>query len=471
MRQLSARWFAGNLRLSPPTLVRVLVLSVVAIFGTTNARAGESRVFPFVWNAENDGCSQYDIIQENASGGGPCKEAFEDTVAAAAEGMCGRYGEGMRSYQMGNLSNSGVVFMGRGVVECLSAVESAARAARAEQAKQAAAVESAARAARAALAEQAAAADMAKRKALAETTVIGLLRVRREAATKTWLALSTASGFPESKDLNSLLVFVDHWGEAAETSDGFVFPLDVPEVADARRAIAEILGALEFESPTLGVMKWVPAGTFTMGSPSSESGRDSEETQHSVTLTTGYWLMEHEVTQGEWQAVMGSNPSAFTACGPTCPVQQISWDDAVKFARKASKLDGVTYALPTEAQWEYAARGGRTGELYAGSNEATSVGWISDNSQRMTHAVCGKARNGYGLCDMTGNVWEWTADRYGDYGGSATDPKGAATGSIRVYRGGSWFNSAQFARVAYRYGYDPSNRDDSLGFRLSRTGP
>ena len=182
--------------------------------------------------------------------------------------------------------------------------------------------------------------------------------------------------------------------------------------------------------------------------------------------------MEHEVTQGEWQAVMGSKPSYFTACGPTCPVEQVSWDDAVAFAKKASARDGVTYTLPTEAQWEYAARGGRTGELYAGSNEASSVGWTSENSGSTTHAVCGKARNGYGLCDMTGNVWEWTSDGYGNYGGSATDPTGSSTNSRRVYRGGGGLFSALYARVASRDSTDPTGRyNKGLGFRLSRTAP
>ncbi len=226
----------------------------------------------------------------------------------------------------------------------------------------------------------------------------------------------------------------------------------------------------DFASPTLGPMKWIPAGTFSMGSPSSEADRSDHETQHQVTLTKGYWMMEHEVTQGEWQAVMGSNPSSFSACGPTCPVEKVSWHDAVAFAKAASWRDGVTYALPTEAQWEYAARGGRTGKLYAGSNEATSVGWIDANSGGTTHAVCGKARNGYGLCDMTGNVWEWTSDWVGAYAGSATDPTGASTGSLRVNRGGSWLNSPRFARVANRNGNDPTDRRVYLGFRLARTG-
>jgi formylglycine-generating enzyme required for sulfatase activity len=246
--------------------------------------------------------------------------------------------------------------------------------------------------------------------------------------------------------------------------------------ADKVRAALQKLGAgsaavgKDYASKTLGTMKWIPAGTFMMGSPETEAGRAPDETQHTVTLSKGYWLMEHEVTQEEWQAVMGSNPSYFTACGPTCPVEMVLWDDAVAFAEKVSARDGVTYTLPTEAQWEYAARGGRTGELYSGSNEATAVGWISDNSGSTTHAVCGKARNGYGLCDMTGNVGEWTSDWYGYYAGSATDPTGAS-GSDRVDRGGGWGYSARRARVAYRYRYVPANRLLNLGFRLAMTTP
>ena len=246
---------------------------------------------------------------------------------------------------------------------------------------------------------------------------------------------------------------------------------EAQRVAAKARATAfrELAPGLSGDS-AFGTMKWIPAGTFLMGSPSSEPDRGDHETQHSVTLTKGYWMMEHEVTQGEWQSVMGSNPSEFTACGPTCPVEQVSWDDAVAFAKKASARDGVTYTLPTEAQWEYAARGGQQ-TLYAGSNEATSVGWISDNSGGTTHAVCGKARNEYGLCDMTGNVFEWTSDWYGAYAGSATDPRGAVSGPRRVFRGGSWVDTAVFARAAYRYSGSPGYRNSDLGLRLSRTIP
>ncbi len=266
------------------------------------------------------------------------------------------------------------------------------------------------------------------------------------------------------------VIWVDRAAEAARVAR--VEAAEDQRLAETARAAA-LTAALEsqqFVSPTLGTMKWIPPGTFMMGSPETEAGRSPDETQHSVTLTKGYWLMEHEVTQGEWQAVMGSNPSNFTACGPTCPVEQVSWNDAVAFAQQASARDGVTYALPTEAQWEYAARGGQD-TLYAGSNEATATGWIGDNSGSTTHAVCGLARNAYGLCDMSGNVWEWTSDWYGDYGGNATDPTGASTGSARVSRGGSWGSDASLARVAVRNYNGPAFAINFIGFRLSRSNP
>jgi formylglycine-generating enzyme required for sulfatase activity len=209
-------------------------------------------------------------------------------------------------------------------------------------------------------------------------------------------------------------------------------------------------------SPTLGTMKWIPAGTFTMGSPASEAGRDRYESQYETTLTRGFWLMEHEVTQGEWQAVMRSNPSSFPSCGPTCPVEKVSWHEAVWFAKLASARDGVAYRLPTDSEWEIAARGGQS-YVYAGSNKATSVGWIWDNSGSTTHAVCQKARNGYGLCDMTGNVQEWiTWNGISEY---------------RRVRGGSWSGALWNTRVAYGNSGGPQSKQDDLGFRLARTSP
>ncbi len=222
-------------------------------------------------------------------------------------------------------------------------------------------------------------------------------------------------------------------------------------------------------SPSVGPMKWIPAGTFTMGSPPSQAGRGADETEHRATLTHGFLLMEHEVTQGEWMGVMGSNPSRFTACGADCPVETVSWNEAVAFASRASARDGATYRLPTESEWEYAARGGGSG-IYAGGIDVDAVAWMNDNAGGTTHAVCGKQRNGFGLCDMSGNVSEWTSDWYGVYPtGSVTDPVGASTGSNRVVRGGDWSGSATYASVAYRFSTTPDSARNDFGFRLSRS--
>ncbi len=267
-------------------------------------------------------------------------------------------------------------------------------------------------------------------------------------------------------------------------------------------------GGRDWTSPTLGAMKWIPAGSFLMGSPESV-GNSDERPQRKVTLTKGYWLMEHEVTQGEWLAVMGSNPvatgttSGGSACknvgvGSDLPVACVSWDDAVAFAKKVSARDGVTYRLPTEAEWEYAARGGQSFEYAGGGAEALCrLGNVGNASRRSrykselgydasgwTLADCDDgytglapvgsfAANGYGLHDMTGNVWEWTGDWYAEsYSGlGSTHPTGASAGSARVIRGGSWFNTPAYARVATRNWYMPDYRGINLGLRLARASP
>ena len=246
--------------------------------------------------------------------------------------------------------------------------------------------------------------------------------------------------------------------------------------APAALAVASVAASspsssgLDWTSPTLGLMKWIPAGTFKIGSAEGV-GESDEHPAHKVTLPHGYWLMEHEVTQGEWASVMGSNPSKFWSCGTSCPVEQVSWDDAHAFIKRVSTRDGVTYRLPTEAEWEYAARGGQS-YAFAGGKEAGAVAWMGENSGWTTHAACGKARNGYRLCDMSGNVQEWVSDGYGEYpSGGVTDPGGDSAGSFRVCRGGDWGNTPESLRVADRVWNSPDALSPGLGLRLARVGP
>ncbi len=206
-------------------------------------------------------------------------------------------------------------------------------------------------------------------------------------------------------------------------------------------------------------------------------------------LTRSVLMGETEVTQGLYAAVMGTNPSEFQACGPSCPVQEISWYDAVTFANALSSQEGLDpcyvisgesvswpsgpgclgYRLPTESEWEVAARGS-IGAKYSGSASLYAIGWYDDNSGGETHPVGQKQANGYGLYDMSGNVWEWTWDWYGEYpSGTPADPAGPASGSRRVTRGGSWDRDPQSARVAVRSSSPPGVRGNALGVRLVRT--
>jgi len=214
---------------------------------------------------------------------------------------------------------------------------------------------------------------------------------------------------------------------------------------------------------------WIVPGTFVMGSPLSEAGRDSDEAQHTVTLTQGFWLSDHETTQGEYQLVMGSNPSVWK--GESLPVETVSWDDAVAYCKKLTERERAAgritaqqaYRLPTETEWEYAARAGTTGVRYG---ELAAIGWYNVNSGHKTHPVSQKAANAWGLHDTIGNVWEWCSDWYGDYPtGSVTDPTGPSSGSLRVGRGGGWGFDAVHARSAYRARNDPGGRYSLLGFR------
>jgi formylglycine-generating enzyme required for sulfatase activity len=215
-------------------------------------------------------------------------------------------------------------------------------------------------------------------------------------------------------------------------------------------------------------VRWIPAGRFLMGSPLGETAR-TDETQYKVELSKGFFLAETQCTQGQWEAVMGNNPSEFN--GSDRPVEQVSWDEAVEYCRKLTTKqrsegilsEGWEWRLPTEAEWEYAARAGTTGSRHG---ELNSIAWYYDNSEEQTHPVKLKAPNAWELYDMMGNVNEWCSDWYGAYPtGSVTDPKGPVSGSSRVNRGACWIEDPIFTRSAQRDSNDPCYRADNLGFR------
>ena len=244
-----------------------------------------------------------------------------------------------------------------------------------------------------------------------------------------------------------------------------------------------------------------------MGSPAAEPGRVSDETQHAVTLTQPVYVCKHEVTQAEWQSVMGWNGSVFL--GANRPVEEVTWFDAVKFCNNLSLRDGYTsvyaitnvtssgdhitgatvtlipgangYRLPTEAEWEYACRatsttafcnGGLTVLACGVDPNLAAVGWYCGNSSWVSHDVEGKSANLWGLMDMHANVQEWCWDWYAAYpSGSVTDPGGPASGTNRILRGGSWLSNSQYARSAVRIGNVPSRRDYNIGLRLAKAAP
>ena len=215
----------------------------------------------------------------------------------------------------------------------------------------------------------------------------------------------------------------------------------------------------------------VNGGTFQMGATAEQTDdADADEYPvHSVTLSD-YYIGETEVTQELWVAVMGSNPSYFTG-DMQCPVECVSWDDCQEFISKLNSLTGENFKLPTEAQWEYAARGGENsnGYLYSGSNTIGEVAWYGGNSNSKTHAVKTKSPNELGIYDMSGNVWEWCYDWFGDYSSSSvTNPTGPSSGSSRVPRGGCWFDYAKYCRVAVRGHSYPDYGNFYYGLRLAR---
>ena len=349
-------------------------------------------------------------------------------------------------------------------------------------------------------------------------------RIRRDSAGSVWPDQAPILvEEPEEEDRSDPLVAVDEVmildGEV-EQSGGLLLEtrvkvLTVEGLHDRTKRAIEALVLL--------------AATFSMGSPSGEVGRYTDETQHSVTISRSFFMGQTEVTQGQWKALSGgTNPSWFQSTTGTArstanandsgPVEYLDWYAAVAFANARSAAEGLTscytltacadatdgwkdgihstctgasfagltctgYRLPTESEWEYAARGGTTGATYLGDLSGwvpdcstaqanlDGIAWWCRNSGSRTNAVGGKTSNAFGLSDMLGNVWERTGDWSGTYPGTVTDPLGAGTGSGRVRRGGSWDYGARDVRAATRDAGTPGNRYNSLGFRLARTAP
>ncbi len=221
-------------------------------------------------------------------------------------------------------------------------------------------------------------------------------------------------------------------------------------------------------------MVQIAGGTYTMGCTSEQgSGCENDENpSHSVTLKS-FSISKYEVTQAQWQQVMGSNPSHFKGCD-NCPVELVSWDDVQEFISRLNQQTGQHYRLPTEAEWEYAARGGNNsrGNKYSGSNTINDVAWYGSNSNSKTHEVGTKQANELGIYDMTGNVWEWCSDWYSDSYYSKydnkTNPKGPESGTYRVVRDGSWNYDVDLCRMAYRSRNSPELRYGNGGFRLAQ---
>jgi formylglycine-generating enzyme required for sulfatase activity len=234
------------------------------------------------------------------------------------------------------------------------------------------------------------------------------------------------------------------------------------------------------DQPIGMTFKEIPSGTFMMGSPQTEENRGDSEHQHQVTITKAFYMQTTEVTQGQWKAVMGTEPwkgEYYVKEGPNYAATFVRWNDAVAYCKKLSEKEGKTYRLPTEAEWEYACRAGTKTAWSFGDDEKAlgDYAWYRENAwdidEKYAHQVGLKKPNPFGLYDMHGNVWEWCHDYYGeDYykQSPAQDPPGPASGSFRVLRGGSWNNNTRNTPSAGRNRNDADNRNNNNGFRLVR---
>jgi len=264
-----------------------------------------------------------------------------------------------------------------------------------------------------------------------------------------------------------------NWEEIMTQRDVSLFSKD--EAVTRQKECSQSLGTPVEMTNSIGMkLVLIPPGEFLMGSPETEEDRYDNEHQHLVRITKPFYLGVHEVTQAEYEKVMGANPSYFE--GASNPVEYVSWGDATGFCKRLSAKEGKTYRLPTEAEWEYACRAGTT-TRYSFGDDAARLGeyaWYYDNSRQQSHPVGEKKPDVWGLHGMHGSVWEWCADWYDrDYyaGSPMDDPPGPETGKFRVFRGGYWWHHAKYCRAAYRYGGEPHFQSNILGFRVAAVLP
>jgi formylglycine-generating enzyme required for sulfatase activity len=290
-----------------------------------------------------------------------------------------------------------------------------------------------------------------------------------------YLCLNPATAGKHSEALVDFARFVlGPEGQAAAAKAGFA-PLAAAQMAEglARFAATPRAAGTDFRLHDLELdLKWIPPGAFDLGSPDNENSRGVDEGPLTrVNLTQGFWLGRTEVTQAQWFAIMGTNPSRFK--GPVLPVEQVSWHEAMEFCRRVTAAEraagrlpeGYAYSLPTEAQWEHAAEAGKPEGVPA---DVDDQAWHDNNSGGMTHPVAQKKPNARGLYDMLGNVWEWCADWYAPYpGGKAVNYAGPPDGFAKAERSASWWAGPRGQRTANRYRDMPQNGNDDLGFRLA----
>jgi len=289
---------------------------------------------------------------------------------------------------------------------------------------------------------------------------------------------NNATGTVKWSSTNNSVATVNNSGKVTALAEGAT---TIKASVDGKNAtcIVTVLKLVETVNGATFEMVVVEGGTFTMGG-TSEQGSDvisNERPTHSVTLSNDFLIGKHEVTQGLWKAVMGSypgtEPSSTYGLGDNYPVYNVNYNDIHYFIIKLNELTGETYRLPTEAEWEYAARGGKKsqGYKYSGSNTAADVAWYIENSGGISHPVGTKQANELGIYDMSGNVWEWCYDYLSNYSPDAqTNPTGTSSGTNRVLRGAGWGSIVRYVRVSCRGDSTPDDRHNgNVGFRLARS--